>query len=598
MPFDGVATAYIAEDLNKKLSDGRVEKALQPEKDEIILVIRARGENQRLLLSASANCARMHITSRQKENPDIPPVFCMLLRKHIVGGKISEFKCLDFDRIIQIKFLTTNDFGESCEKYIVIEIMGRHSNIILLNEDKKIIDSIKRVDFDMSSIREVLPGRTYILPPAQDKISPSLLISEPSYLEKLFDLSYCDDISISQIKEMRTDKYFLEKIKGFSPMLAREVCETAGVDTKLRCNETLLGENKDSYIFSLKNALLKLIKKLCIFRESTSFVFFKDPELTQPMDFYFADLYQYPYKRDFSDFSKTLDFFYSQKDDIERLRQKKSDTLRIITNNIDRCLKKAGIQEAAIKESEEKDRYKLFGELITANIYRIKDGDTSLKAINYYSDNNEEIEIKLDPQKSAVRNSQDYYKKYNKAKSTYINATKQLEESKEELKYLESVMQSLEAASEPQEISDIREELTGGGYIKAKGKSQKKKNKELSSHRIFKLSDGSEIWVGKNNIQNDEITLKKASNSDYWFHTKNIPGSHVILKTKGAPVSNIAITEAAQAAAYYSKACDSENVPVDYTLVKHVSKPAGAKPGMVAYENQKTLYVSPEKPIE
>lgn len=586
MAFDGLATKIMVDDCNSLLSQGRIEKALQPEKDEVILIIRSRGANHRLLFSASANCARMHFTTLQKENPNIPPTFCMLLRKHLVGGKVDSFRHLDYDRIIEMKVLTTNDFGESCVRYLVIEIMGRHSNIILLNEDRKILDSIKRIDFETSRVREVMPGRQYVLPPAQDKISPALLLEDPSQLATLFQNPPAE--------EMRVDKFLLESIKGISPLLAREICFCAGVENTLRYS-MLLPEQKSALLVSIE----KTLRHCCDLPDSTAYVFYQDAAMTHPFDYYFTDMQQYVWKRAFPSFSEALEHFYVSKDHKERMQQKTADLTKAITNHMDRVLRKIGLQQASLREAENRDQYQLYGELLTANMYQIADGASCARVVNYYSETMEEIEIPLDPNKSVSYNAQQYFKKYNKAKSTFQNATRQLAESQGEFSYLESVLEMLHQAKDNAEVTAIREELVQGGYIKAravKGRSGKGgKNGPALTPRKFIAKDGTEILVGRNNRQNDELTLKFASNSDYWLHTKNIPGSHVIVRAKGQPVSMETLIEAAAYAAYFSKASDSENVPVDYTLVRHVHKPQGAKPGMVIYENQKTLYVTPLK---
>lgn len=593
MAFDGLATKTIVDDCNTLLSEGRIEKALQPEKDEIILIIRSRGMNHRLLFSASANCARMHFTTLQKENPNIPPVFCMLLRKHLVGGKVDSFRHLDYDRIIELKVLTTNDFGESCVRYLVIEIMGRHSNIILLNEDRKILDSIKHIDFDTSRVREVMPGRQYILPPAQDKISPALLLEDPSLIAALFQLPSEAEALLAR-KEMRIDKFLLESIKGISPLLAREICFRAGVDNTLRFN-MLLPEQATALVV----AVAETLRDCCESADRTAYVFYQDAGMSQPFDFYFTDMQQYVWKQAFPSFSEALEHFYVSKDHKERMQQKTADMTKAITTHMDRVLRKIGLQQAALREAENRDQYQLFGELLTANMYQIKEGSASVRVMNYYSETLDEIEIPLDPSKSVSHNAQQYFKKYNKAKSTFQNATRQLAESQEEFSYLESVMEMLHQAKDNAEVTAIREELVQGGYIKAravKGRSGKGgKNGPALAPRKFIATDGTEILIGRNNRQNDELTLKFAANSDYWLHTKNIPGSHVIVRAKGQPVSTDTLIEAAQYAAFFSKASDSDNVPVDYTQVRHVHKPQGAKPGMVIYENQKTLYVTPKQ---
>lgn len=588
MAFDGLATKIMVDDCNTLLSQGRIEKALQPEKDEVILIIRSRGANHRLLFSASANCARMHFTALQKENPNVPPVFCMLLRKHLVGGKVDSFRHLDYDRIIEMKVLTTNDFGESCVRYLVIEIMGRHSNIILLNEDRKILDSIKRIDFETSRVREVMPGRQYVLPPAQNKISPALLLEDSSQFVALFQNSPGE--------EMRVDKFLLETIKGISPLLAREICFRAGVENTLRYG-LLQAEQK----VALANAAEECLRQCCLSSQRTAYIFYQDAAMSIPFDSYFTDMQQYVWKQAFPGFSEALESFYVSKDHKERMQQKTADLTKAITNHMDRVLRKIGLQQASLREAENRDQYQLYGELLTANMYQIADGASCARVINYYSEAMEEIEIPLDPNKSVSYNAQQYFKKYNKAKSTFQNATRQLAESQAEFSYLESVLEMLHQAKDNAEVTAIREELVQGGYIKARAMKGRggKPGKNISSLAPRKMiaKDGTEILVGRNNRQNDELTLKFASNSDYWLHTKNIPGSHVIVRAMGQPVSMETLIEAAEYAAYFSKASDSENVPVDYTQVRHVHKPQGAKPGMVIYENQKTLYVTPKKDV-
>lgn len=594
MPFDGMAAKSISDSLQLLLSDGRVEKALQPEKDEIIFIIRARGANHRLLLSASPNCARIQITKQQKENPDTPPVFCMLLRKHLVGGKIRSFQNIDYDRIIEIEFLTTNDFGESCRKYIVIEIMGRHSNIILLNEQRTIIDSIKHIDFEISSVREVMPGRPYLLPPQQNKVSPRDLLLSQEARTALFHPPISET---EEIKELRIDKYIVNAIQGFSPIAARELCELADIPATLRCSEVLFGESRNTNIHKLQHALTLFLESAQQSEFQTPYIFYRDPEMRQPFDFYFMDMRQYAFKQSFPSFSEAMDAYYAGKDGTERAQQRKADLVKVIANNIDRCLRKIGIQEAAIRDAAKGETYQLYGELITANLYQIESRISSVTLPNYYSQSMEPVAIPLDPHKSANQNAQNYFKKYNKAKSTLHNATIQLAESKEELTYLQSVMQSLEQAEDSAEIAAIREELIAGSYMKRKKSKKKVKNigKELKPKQFYS-QDGFPILVGRNNTQNDILTLRTAGNNDLWFHTKNIPGSHVILRTMGETVSPESIQEAAELAAYYSKASESQNVPVDYTQVRNVRKPQGAKPGMVIYENQKTIYVEPRKP--
>ena len=610
MPFDGLTAIHIVDILNEKLIDGRVEKALQPERDEIVLVIRARGANHRLLMSADANCARIHITEKQKENPQTPPSFCMLLRKHIVGGKINRFSCINYDRIIEIEFATTNDFGESCIKYLLIEIMGRHSNIMLLNQDKKILDSIKHIDFDISSVREVMPGRPYILPPQQDKITPTDLLAYPEKVTLLFDFSQLSQEEILLEKDLRIDKFLLNRIKGLSPMAAREICTLANVDSTLRCNSLLFSEKSTLNIKDLSEAIVSFLSKAHAASDevarsgrNSGYVFFKEESLSQAFEFYFTEITQYEFKKQFDNFNQALDSFYSFKDDSERLLQKKSALFKLISNNIERCLKKISILEASITEAEQRDKYRLYGELIMANLYQIDVNEPvdKITVSNYFSTevdtdgNLPLITIPIDPAKSINHNARNYFRKYEKAKSTLANATTQLGESQAELAYMQSVSHSLDTASDSAEIAEIRNELISENYIKKPSSKSKKNSKHdtPTKPRIITF-DGFEILVGRNNHQNDQLTLKIASKNDIWLHTKNIPGSHVIIRAENRQIPENVLQKSAEIAAFYSKAADSYNVPVDYTSVRNVKKPSGAKPGMVIYEGQKTLYVTPK----
>ena len=582
MPFDGITAKCITDELNNKLTDGRIEKAFQTEKDEIVFLVRAKGINSKLLLSASANCARIHLTDTTKENPLTPPVFCMLLRKHIVGGRIIGFKLFDYDRIIQMTVQNTDDFGDIVNKYIIIEIMGRHSNIMILNHEQKIIDSVKHIDFEISSVREVMPGRQYSLPPAQDKLSPADIYKTPELLDDIFDSD--------KVSDLKLEKYLLQNVKGFSPVICRELCEAAGIEPGFT-SKSLTKENVEA----IKKTILQFITN--IDKENYSpHVFFKDSKLSEPFEFYCENLTQYVYSLKFESMSSALDYFYSAKDMNERLAQRKSELFKLLNNNIGRCRKKIDIQNEALAEAGQLEKYKLYGELVTSNLHMVPDNVKEAKVINYYSESMEEVTVPLDEKLSASRNAKKYFSKYTKAKSTLQNATKQLEEAVSELKYLESVYQMLEMAKNNGEISEIRQELAAEGYIKVKA-SGKKKAEKASTPKRFKSSEGADIYVGKNNKQNDELTLRIASKNDLWFHVKDIPGSHVIIKTYNSEITEQTIYEASVLAAFHSKAVNSENVPVDYTLVKNVKKPNGAKPGMVIYTNNKTLYVTPDEEL-
>ncbi len=576
MPFDGIVARCIVEELTKVLVGGRIEKVFQPEADEIVMNIRAWNTNHKLLLSASANYPRIHVTDAVKENPAAPPVFCMLLRKHLSGGKILAFEFHDYERIIGMHVESANELGDVSVKKLIIEIMGRHSNIILVNSEDKIIDAIKHVDSDISRVREVMPARPYILPPGQDKTSPDFLV--PEELVK-------NALSV----QVPLEKYLLNSIKGFSPLLCREICHRAGIDQRTPAAD--MDASQQSSLINVAAAAVKEISD-CSFKPC---IIFEDEAMEKPLDFHCLDIRQYRHVISLESMSKVLDSFYAARDRSERLKQKKSDVLKVLNNALDRCNKKLAIQQETMREVADREKLKLFGELITANIYCIPANTKSVSLLNYYSEEGEYIDIPLDENLLPQENAQRYFKKYTKAKSTWMYTGKQLEETRKELDYLESVLQLLENCITPAETDEVRQELADQGYMVLKKKAGFKKQTKPSEPLRFKSSDGLDIFVGKNNRQNDYLTLKLASSNDIWFHTKNIPGSHVIVRKLQNEIPESTLKEAALLAAWHSKAKMSSNVPVDFTTVRNVKKPSGAKPGMVIYENYRTLGVTPDE---
>ncbi len=573
MPFDGIVTKCIVNELNELLSGGRIDKVFQPEYDEIVMLIRSKGQNYRLVASANASYPRLHITSTTKENPQIAPVFCMLMRKHVQGGHLIDITFNDYERIITLNIESVNEMGDLSVKSLVIEIMGKHSNIILLNSDGKIIDAVKHVDSDISSVREIMPARPYSLPPAQEKISP-----EKVNVDTFFD-------NITQAKNIET--LLLSSIKGFSPYICREICSMADVSPKTQLDAI-------SSFDSLRISLATVLKSIeaCDFKPC---IVYQDEAMYKPIDFYCLPPKQYPNYKEYELMSRALDEYYSTKDTIERLSQKKGDVVKLVKNCIDRCEKKLSIQQDKLRDVADRDKLQLYGELITANIYCIPKGSKIATVSNYYSENGEYIDIPLDENKTPQENAQRYFRQYSKAKSTYTNTVQQLEDSINELNYLESVKTMLDNCVSAQDIEEIRQELADSGYAKASVKNNKKKQPKPSEPHQFISSDGFTILVGKNNRQNDTLTLKTAASSDIWLHTKNIPGSHVIIRTDRREITDKTLLEAAVLCAYHSSAKLSANVPVDYTAVKNVKKPSGAKPGMVIYENFKTINVTPSE---
>ncbi|MCX7711944.1 MAG: NFACT family protein [Clostridia bacterium] len=577
MPFDGIVTKCVAVELSEALAGGRIEKIFQPEPDEILINIRAKGQNLKLLMSASPSYPRMHVTSTSKENPAVPPVFCMLLRKHISGGRITGVEFNDFERLIGLCIEATNELGDLTYKKLIIEIMGRHSNIILLNHENKILDSIKHVDRDVSSVREVMPARPYLPPPSQDKLNP-----ETVDVDHLFDPS-------SLLEGGNVEGFLLNSLKGFSPLLCREVCFRAGVEGKAPVSSL-----KEENLTILKNVLKSMIQEI---KDSafTPCIIYSDKNLEAPFDFHCLTMQQYTAVKQFSSISDVLDAFYASKDRTERLKHKKADLLKVLGNSIDRCNKKITLQQEKLRDVADREKLKLFGELITANIYCIPKNTKSVSLMNYYSENNDYIDVPLDEDLTPQENAQRYFKKYSKAKNAFTHTSKQLEDSFAELEYLESVLQLLENCTTLPDISEIRLELAEQGYVSQNRKAASKKQNKVSAPLHFKSTDGLDIFIGKNNKQNDQLTLKTASSNDIWLHTKDIPGSHVIIKKLQQEIPDSTLLEAAMLAAYYSKAKQSSNVAVDYTTVKNVKKPGGAKPGMVNYENYKTIIVTPDE---
>ncbi len=572
MPFDGVVTKAVADELKQSISGGRVYKVYQPQRDTLLLYIRANNRNVRLLLSCNANTARIHMTELEYENPASPPMLCMLLRKHLIGGTIVGVEFSSYERILGLVIEADDELGDKSVKKLVIEIMGRHSNIILLNEGGKIIDAIKHVDQDINRVREIMPARTYILPPSQDKIDPS----------KLDVQAFVQSISM---EERPLSKLLLSAISGVSPVLCREICIRCGIEPdKAPKNLT------DTERVNLSETLRQMIEGWERAEYTPSVVL---DDTGKPLDFHAVALTQYGRMESFSGISEAIDRFYKVREMKEQLRNKGAELIHVVKTNIDRCEKKIRIHVSTLEENSDLDKYRLYGELITANIYQLKKGMEQCSLLNYYSEDGAYLDITLDENRTPQENAQWYFKKYNKAKTAHAYASEQLKLSRRELDYLENVLYSLEEATSSESIEEIREELREQGYIRKTG--QRRKSISKSEPYNFTSSEGFPIWVGRNNMQNDELTLKQAKPSDMWLHTKNIPGSHVILRIP-EPIPDKALLEAAAMAAWFSKARNSTRVEVDYTRVKYVRKPSGAKPGMVIYVNYNTVIVDPVKP--
>ncbi|MBU8877766.1 NFACT family protein [Bacillus sp. FJAT-29790] len=559
MSFDGLFTRAMTEELTQALKGGRISKIHQPYQNEIILVVRANGKNHKLLLSVHPSYARVQLTNEAHDNPSEPPMFCMLLRKHLEGFFLEEIRQVGLDRIIIFEVKGRNEIGDISYKQLIVEIMGRHSNITLVDKSRNIIlDSIKHVSFAVNSHRAILPGQEYILPPQQDKNNP-FEADEEEVLRRI------------DFNSGKLDKQLVAGFAGLSPLFAKEIIFHAGL-----ANRTTLPKTFLSLIQLLKNH--RISPSITISEQRENFYLF-------PLEHLQGNA------KAFASLSEMLDRFYFGKAERDRVKQQSSDMERFIINEKEKNEKKIAKLQATLREAENADIHQLNGELITSNIYAIHKGLKEIEVLNYY--NGEMVTIPLDPQKTPSQNAQKYFTKYQKAKNAVEIVKEQIGKAEEELTYFETLLQQVETAS-PKDIEEIREELIEGKYLKER---QKRKNKKSQNVKPildrYTASDGTEILVGKNNKQNDYLTNKLAARDEIWLHTKDIPGSHVLIRSK-EPTDKI-ILEAATLAAYFSKARTSGSVPVDFTQVRHVKKPSGAKPGFVIYDNQQTVYVTPNE---
>ena len=579
MALDGIVINALAFELNQKLEGGRVDKIHQPEHSEIIMHIRSKGENHKLLICANPSLARIHTTVTSKENPQTPPMFCMLLRKHLSGGKILRVYQEQFERIVKIDIEAYDEMGFLSVKTLVVEIMGKHSNIILVGNDSRIIDSINHVDITVSSVRQVLPGLIYENPPDQGKKNP--LTAD---LDEISSIIKDADEPIS--------RQIMTGFMGISPLIANEIayratgdCDTLGADVppavRERCAQCMVN-------------IFEKIKNNDYFP-----AIYTDNITKKPADFNAVEISQYSgiaKAEFFESMNSAVEAYYTQKATRENIKQKTGDLLKIVNSNLDRCRKKLQLQLEILEKCKGRDKYKTYGDLITSYIYMIKQGMKEVTVSNFYDEACPDVKIPLMWDLTPSENAQRYYKRYNKDKTAEFETQKQKKLNEEEIDYLESVQDSILKADNSREIAEIREELTEQGYLRFRGKHNKKAVKKVFEPMHFVSSDGYDIYVGKNNKQNDYLTLKMARSTDIWFHTKNIHGSHTIIKTSDAmTVPDKTYEEAACLAAYYSRGKASQSVPVDYTEVKNVKKPAGAKPGMVIYVNYNTMYVTPSE---
>lgn len=570
MPLDAVCLQGVVTELAPLITGSRIEKIQQPARDQIILLLRG---SRRLLLSASGGQPRLHLTETLRDNPAQPPMFCMLLRKYLSGGIIEKIEQIPLERVVKLTISAADELGERSRYFLLLEAFPRRANLILTDKNSHILDCLRRIDFEMNQERQVLPGLFYRLPATPDKLNPFTVEMEEFYNRA------------SAAADTPADEFLVNTFNGMSPLVARE----------------LAFRGYGSVDAPLPQAADALWAAFSAWRDTVNENNFTPVMLKRidaPMDFSYMPIAQYGaavQQENYSSFSALLDDFYAKREQAERVKQKGQDLLKT-ANNAAACLRrKIVLQEKELLDSKDRDKWRIYGELITANLYRMERGMRCLTAQNYYDPECKDVNIPLDVKLSPQENAAKYFKKYTKAKAAEKHITQQLEMGRAELQYLESVLQELTLAESEQDFNDIRSELTDGGYLRSKWKKQS--FQRPSKPREFLSTNGLRILVGRNNRQNDRLTTKDAEKWDLWFHTQRIHGSHVILSTGGAQPDEESIAEAASLAAYFSQAQGSTKVPVDYTPVKYVKKPAGAKPGMVVYTTYKTMLTDPDEKL-
>ncbi|MBE6606287.1 MAG: fibronectin/fibrinogen-binding protein [Ruminococcaceae bacterium] len=577
MAFDAGMLAATLNEISNIAVPGRVEKVLQPTHDEIVLLMHSDSGSVRLSISASTNTPRINITNEAKENPKAPPMFCMLLRKHLNGAKLTSVRQLSFERAAELTFDSRDDLGYRCEKYLIAETMGKYSNIILLSNERKIISALRIIDFSSNTKRQILPGMIYELPPSGGRLDP-LLSTKEDFYNKLSNIS----------AETSCEKFLLSSFMGISPLIAREITYRATGNT----SAVLCESNKDKLYSSFSdifcNVARKQFKPVLIADQNGKMI-----------EFSYTDIKQYENNgivRVLDSFAELFETYYGSRERAERIRQRASDVLRLLTNAETRLTKKLAAQKNELSDCADKDKYRIFGDLIMSSLHLIKKGDKEALLTDYYSEDQNEVKIPLDEKLTPSQNAQRYYKRYNKAKTAENILAKQLGLAQKELEYIYTVFDSLSKCESEADIAEIRSELYHAGYA-SKMKNYAEQKKHAPKPLEFTSESGYRILCGKNNSQNDYITTKLAGKFDLWFHVKNAPGSHVILMSGGEEPDAVDFTQAATIAAYYSKLSDGESVAVDYTQVKNVKKPNGSKPGFVIYTTNYTAYVTPDREL-
>lgn len=570
MAFDGIVVANLVAELNQTILNGRISKIAQPEADELLLTIKTNEGARRLALSASASLPFVYLTDSNKPSPMTAPLFCMVLRKHIANGRITAIRQPGLERIIQFEIEHLDEMGDLCKKLLIIELMGKYSNIIFCENTLKIIDSIKRVPAQVSSVREVLPGRDYFIPDTQSKLNP-LTVSQ----EQFFD-TVCE-------KPMSLSKALVSSFTGISTPSANEICHRASLDADDATAS--LSADLRLHFYHVFDHVMNDIRENhfspCIIYQGDEPVDFSALLPTQYQDL--------TIQQEFS-ISVVLETYYAKRNSYTRIRQKSADLRRHITTLLERNQKKLVLQEKQMKDTEKKDKYKIYGELLNTYGYQAVEGASSVEVLNYYT--NQPMNIPLDPTLSPLLNAQKYFARYNKLKRTAEALSTQLEGTRMEIAHLESILNALDIAETEDDLSQIREELVTYGYLRRKNTGKKKSIKSKPFH--YRSSDGFDIYVGKNNFQNDELTFKFANGGDWWFHAKGMPGSHVIVRTEGKELPDATFEEAARLAGYYSKGRDNEKVEIDYLQRKNVKKPNGAVAGYVIYYTNYSMAITPD----
>lgn len=573
MAFDGITIHAMVQELNRKLEGGRFHKIAQPEADELLITTKGPKGQYRLLMSASASLPLIYFTEKNKPSPLTAPNFCMLLRKHIGTARISRIYQPGLERVIIFELEHLNEMGDSCKKQLILELMGKHSNLIFCDDRNMILDSIKHVSSHMSSVREVLPGREYFIPQTQEKYDP-LTVTEELFME-----SVCS-------KPVNISKALYTSLTGLSPMIAEELCFRASIDG---------GDAAQSLNEAARVHLYHTLRRMMEDVEAGDFC----PNVIcrggEPVEFSVLPMQQYGSEytsESFSSVSELLEAYYATKNTITRIRQKSSDLRRIVQTALERSRKKYAIQKKQMKDTEKKEKFKVYGELINTYGYGLEEGAKALKALNYYT--NEEITIPLDPALTPSENAKRYFDKYGKLKRTEEALTEQLSDTESEIEHLESISNALDIALAESDLAQIKEELTEYGYIRRHASGAKKKQQAKSKPFHYVSSDGYDIYVGKNNYQNDELTFRMATGNDWWFHAKKMAGSHVVVRTPDGEIPDRTFEEAGRLAAFYSKGRTAPKVEIDYIQKKHVKKPGGAKPGFVVYYTNYSLVAEPD----